>query len=94
MQRHVSTIKFVLFLYCQGIKSHGLRNSSFSEKYPDSNKAPGSARINNVKYMEMIKDNLSDILELCNRLSKDSVDAEGLKGFDCKSIASYILNFS
>ena len=82
--KSVSTVKFVLFLYCQGIKSHGLRNSSFSEipgeKFPETTKNPGSARVHNVKYMEMVKDNLAEILELANRLSKDYVDTDGLKG--------------
>ena len=42
-QRYVSTLKFVLFLFTQTISSNRLRNSSFSERFPDQ-KQPGSAR--------------------------------------------------
>ena len=52
-QRHVSTIKFVLFIFCQGMMSQRLRNSSFSEeRFPDM-KSSVSSRAANAKHVEV-----------------------------------------
>ena len=51
------------------------------ERFPESQKTPLSTRADNAKYMEMVNDNLDEILDLANRLSKDDhVDLDGLKG--------------
>jgi len=77
-QRYVSTLKFVLFLFTQTISSNRLRNSSFSERFPDQ-KQPGSARAKNEKHMEMMTDNLEKMIDLASRLDKKDVDLEAIR---------------
>ena len=79
--RHVSTLRFVLFLFCQSISTQKLRNSSFTESWPGQS-TPSSGRDKQTRNVEKIIDNLEKLLQLCakNAQTKDTITNEGLKG--------------
>ena len=79
-KRHVSTLRFVLFLYCQSLSSQKLRNSSFSENWPSSSLP--SARDKQSRNVEKIIDNLDNLLLLCSKPATEEnvINSEGLKG--------------
>lgn len=78
--RHVSTLRFVLFLYCQNVSTQKLRNSSFTESWPIQTLPSG--RDKQTRNVEKIIDNIDQLLVLCgkNSTQKDTIGYEGLKG--------------
>ena len=90
-RRHVSTLRFVLFLYCQGVSTQKLRNSSFTENWPGQSLPSG--RDNQTKNIEKIIDNLDHLVILCGKNSnqKNTISYEGLKGKEVHDLLVYFI---
>lgn len=94
--RHVSTLRFVLFLYCQNVSTQKLRNSSFTESWPIQTLPSG--RDKQTRNVEKIIDNIDQLLVLCgkNSTQKDTIGYEGLKALSfliCGELESNSLPF-